>query len=101
MKTTIEKRVPLTIGTPPLYVLFSTPAPAHRTFGPSWLKEWELVAKVHVISPAAGGEVRGYWLTGGCLYLAYPLYPERWEELDAEVSMRTGLTIRDPPLRQP
>jgi len=95
MATKIEKRVELALGEPNLYVLFGAPEGASRSFGPSWA-DWveDKVAKVHVISPSAGGEVRGYWLTRGALYFALPLYPMEWPELDAEVERATGLKIR-------
>lgn len=61
---------------------------------------------VHVISRAAGGEVRGYelrWDGGhsdgvGTLHLRAPAYEGPWEELDAEVSLRVARELGRGPL---
>lgn len=45
-------------------------------------------AIVHVISRPAGGEIRGYVLINGALYLRLPNYAGDWPELDAAVARR-------------
>jgi len=46
---------------------------------------------VHVISKPAGGEIRGYVMTGdGSLRMVGPNYRGDWPELDAAVLKRTG-----------
>ena len=85
----------LTLGDPPCYLLRGPEQRTDVRVGPPWAKFGEPIAKVSVIAPARGGEVRGYWLFRGALWLAHPLCPLEWAELDAEVARVTGLEVRD------
>lgn len=86
----------LTLGDPPCYLLRGPEQPSGTYFGPPRATLGERVSKVSVISPAAGGEVRGYWLLRGALWIgAGPNEPRDWPELDAEVARVTGIEVRD------
>lgn len=41
---------------------------------------------IHVISRPAGGEIRGYVLSGGVAVLRRHSHPEKWPEVDAAVA---------------
>lgn len=54
----------------------------------------ERVRFVHVMSPHAGGEVRGYTLHGGVLWLRAPCYQGAWPEVDAIVGAMLGADVK-------
>lgn len=83
----------LTIGTPPLYVLVDPPEKSTQHLGPGWLPWGNDLRVVHVISPAAKGEVRGYWLVRGWACKREPDYIGHWPEVDAEVSRVLGVPV--------
>lgn len=50
--------------------------------------------RVHVMSPAAGGEVRSYWLDADDrLWLAAPCYSSAWCEADSAVARVLGAAL--------
>ncbi len=51
------------------------------------------VVFVHVMSPAAGGEVRGYAVVDGVAHLRLPATPREWMEVDESVARATGLSV--------
>jgi hypothetical protein len=90
-KGVTEERASLGLGDPSLYVIVETEENAGRfRSSPAFLTVDEPVRLVHVISPSAGGEVRGYWLARGTLYLRHPAHPLAWPEVDAAVSKVLG-----------
>ncbi len=93
MKAT--RRVALPVGDPPLYVLVSEAEPSRQRFGPAWAKDGTQIAAVHVMSPASGGECRGYWLIAGVLWRRYPDMIGDWPEVDQAVADALGLEVRD------
>lgn len=48
---------------------------------------------VHVISPAAGGEIRGYVLIEHRLHLRIPCYSGEWPEMDMAVGDLLGALV--------
>lgn len=95
MKLT-DRRVELPIGEPPLYLLFSEAATSSPWWGPGWLGLKDSPAStVHVMSPAAGGEVRGYWSVNGALWLRYPTNVVEWSVVDLAVAGTLGVDIFD------
>lgn len=48
---------------------------------------------VHVISPAAGGEIRGYLLIEHKLHLRTPCYTGEWAEMDMAVGDQLGALV--------
>jgi hypothetical protein len=53
----------------------------------------EPFATVHVMSPPAGGEIRGYLRIEGMLYLRPQANPPEWDALDVEVSRQLGCPV--------
>ena len=85
----------LDLGDPPLYADIDAPEPVglYGHNAPSWMCSiTEEVQRVHVMSPAAGGEVRSYWLARGALLHA-DCHPMDWPEVDAAVAHVTGLAV--------
>jgi len=78
-----------------LYLLVYQPRPVSRLFGPTRLKAGHPVGTVHVISTAACGEIRGYWVVDGALELRHPAWPREWLELDAAVQRAPGMLVVD------
>lgn len=91
----IPHPVILPMGDPRLYVTVSPPQTPSTWFGPSWGTVHEKIAKVHVISPSAGGEVRGYWLARGELWPCN-IHLVEWPELDAAVQEAIGIKVHAP-----
>lgn len=52
------------------------------------------VQLVHVVSDHAGGEIRGYWLAHGALWLRMPCYSGPWAEMDVAVAAALGVEVR-------
>jgi len=53
----------------------------------------DTVTPVHVISDHAGGEIRGYALVHGRLWLRKPCHTGLWPEMDAAVSAALGAAV--------
>ncbi len=77
----------------PLYLLVDPPEKVDQRLGPGWAKSGEDLRVVHVISPAARGEIRGYWLIRGHACQRRPDHLGAWPELDAEVSRVLGVPV--------
>lgn len=52
------------------------------------------IGVVHVMSPHAGGEIRGYMIVDGELRLRLPAYSGAWTEMDEAVSAHLGMPVR-------
>jgi len=87
-------RIPLAMGDPALYLLVGETGPCHQRRGPWWVKDGVTATKIHIISPAAGGEVHGYWLIDGTPWIDTTGMHVPWPEVDAEFARVTGLMPR-------
>jgi hypothetical protein len=81
----------------PLYLLVDDPRPVGSRsvafVGDGKLHPQMPVQFVHVISPPAGGEIRGYVWVSESLRLRSPCYSGEWLDMDAAVSKALGVPV--------
>lgn len=76
-----------------IYLLVNDPEPATTWYGPLWAKPHTPVGLINVISRHCRGQVRGYWVIDGALYICTPDLKLSWPEMDAAVSAALGMPI--------